>query len=363
MRAEQAAPKLHRTIAQMLKLDPEKPDEQEIINRMVNSFDCQRFQQLLVEWIVTENLPFTIAEQPGLRAIFKYLNPQVRIREANLTRNSIRSRIVMQYGQHLAKVIDALRAAPGLIHLVFDGWRSGNRKNVIGLTCVFPGADYQPRKITLGMPEMPGRYQGEEIARVVGNLVTQFEIEDKLGTCVTDNASNNDTAMDHLGDRFSWNSWTGRKRRARCFGYILNLAAKLLLHGNAEQPVETFVETNEQLTDAEYDLWRKEGLVGKLRILVLAIDISDRLLTLPYPIYSLIAINLLTLNIYRLTALFYQIQQADISNAQTARDRSKKPLHVVKDNQTRWLGSLYMIRRALRLRLYFEELKVKFGLE
>lgn len=243
---------------------------------------------------MAENLPFSIAEQPGLRAIVEYLNPQIRIQEANLTRNSIKSRIVAQYGKHRSKVIDALKAAPGLIHIVFDGWRSGDRKNGIGLTCVFPHVlDHQPRKITMGMPEILGRHTGEEVARVAGGLVGQFEICEKIGACVTDNAANNDTAMDYLGNAFSWDSWSGRKRRGRCFGHILHLSAKLLLHGNAEQPVETFVETHEQLTDTEYDLWRKEGPVGKLRILVIAIDNSDRLNCPTHPTEGII--SLLTL--------------------------------------------------------------------
>ncbi|KAK8011867.1 hypothetical protein PG989_000127 [Apiospora arundinis] len=340
-RATARTSKPHNTIANYLDLSAEKPAEQAVINKIIQQFDRQRFQQLLVEWIVNESLPFSTAEHPGLRAIFEYLNPQVLVQQANLSRVSIKSRIKEQYCKHRLRVITALKAAPGPVHLVFDGWRSGNRKNVIGLTCVFPSIfDHQPRKITLGMPEMPGRHLGEEIARVVGDVTTEFEIDGKIGVCVTDNAGNNDTAMDHLGNTLGWDSWTGRKRRGRCFGHILNLAAKLLLYGNAEQRVDTFIERQEQLTDAEYNLWRKEGPVGKLRILVIAIDTSDRL-----------------------TAAFQQIQQADINNAETERARSKKPLHVVKDNQTRWLGSLYMIRRALRVRIYFEQLKVKYKLQ
>ncbi|KAK8013477.1 hypothetical protein PG991_009070 [Apiospora marii] len=251
------SPRPLQSIARYMSLTPGVPVEQAVINKLVKMFDRKRFQQLLMEWIVAQNQPFSIVEQPELRAIFEYLNPQVSIQEAHLTRPSIKSLIVTQYSKHRSRVIDALKDAPGRIHLVFDGWRSGNRKIVIGLTCVFPHQDYQPRKVTLGISEMPGRHQGEDVARVVSDLVTQFDIGEKIGACVTDNASSNDTEMHHLGETFDWGGWTGR-----CFGHILNLAAKLLLHGNAEQPVETFIETHEQLTDAEYDLWRKEGPVA-----------------------------------------------------------------------------------------------------
>ncbi|KAK8120366.1 restless-like transposase [Apiospora kogelbergensis] len=269
-RATARTSKPHNTIANYLDLSAEKPAEQAVINKIIQQFDRQRFQQLLVEWIVNESLPFSTAEHPGLRAIFEYLNPQVLVQQANLSRVSIKPRIKEQY-------------------------------------C---------------MPEMPGRHLGEEIARVVGDVTTEFEIDGKIGVCVTDNAAG-------LGGSVAGVALV-----------ILNLAAKLLLYGNAEQRVDTFIERQEQLTDAEYNLWWKEGPVGKLRILVIAIDTSDRL-----------------------TAAFQHIQQADINNAETERARSKKPLHLVKDNQTRWLGSLYMIRRALRVRIYFEQLKVKYKLQ
>ncbi|KAK8096312.1 restless-like transposase [Apiospora kogelbergensis] len=237
----------HYRASRVMSLTPEVPVKQAVTNKLVKMFDRKRFQQLLVAWIVAQNQPFSIVEQPELRAIFEYLNPQVSIQEAHLTRPSIKSLIVTQYSKRRSRVINAFKDAPGLIHLVFDGWRSGNRKN--------------PRKVTLAISEMPGRHQGEDVARVVSDLVTKFDIGEKIGACVTDNASSNDTAMDHLGETFDWGGWTGRRRRGRCFGHILNLAARPLLHGNAEQPVETFIETHEQLTDAEYDLWRRGGPV------------------------------------------------------------------------------------------------------
>ena len=327
-----------RSIAYFMNLNPEKPSEQAAINKAIQSFDRKRFQRLLVEWIVKENLPFSIAEHEGLRALFEYLNPQIAIQQANLTRPMIKIKILNEFHRHQDTVIATLQSAPGLIHYAFDGWRSGNRRNVFGICCFFrDSTSNQPRKIVLGLPELPGSHTGIKIGQVVVDLIEEFGVGDKTGYFVMDNAANNDTAMDFIGHKYGFD---GRGRRGRCFGHILNLSAKLLLFGNEQQSVNSFVETPDQLTEAEYDLWRKEGPVGKLRILVIAIDSSDRL-----------------------TDLFARLQANDISTAQTVCDRSKKPLHVVKDNQTRWLGSLYMIRRALQLRPYFDLLKVSYQRE
>lgn len=326
------------SVATFIDLSAEKPAEQAVINKLIKSFDKKHFQRLLIEWLIEENLPFSTIEHYGLRAIFEYLNPQVSIQDANLSRPSIRSRIIKEFYRHQNSVIQALKESPGLKHFAFDGWRAGNRKNVYGIVCFFRhSVDNQPKKIVLGLPELSGRHIGVDIGQAVAKTIDEYQIGDKIGYFILDNAQNNDTAMDFIGNKYGFD---GRARRGRCFGHILNLSAKLLLHGNQSEDVTSFIETHEQLTEAEYDLWRKEGPVGKLRILVRAIDSSDRL-----------------------TALLQDLQRVDITNATGLLGRSKKPLHVVKDNQTRWLGSLYMMRRALRLRPYLEMLKLRFKQE
>ncbi|KAK8120373.1 restless-like transposase [Apiospora kogelbergensis] len=94
-----------RSIAYFMHLNPEKPSEQAAINKAIQSFDRKRFQRLLVEWIVKENLPFSIAEHEGLRALFEYLNPQIAIQQANLTRPMIKIKILNEFNRHQDTVI------------------------------------------------------------------------------------------------------------------------------------------------------------------------------------------------------------------------------------------------------------------
>jgi hypothetical protein len=60
-----------------------------------------------------------------------------------------------------------------------------------------------------------------------------------------------------------------------------------------------------------------------------------------------------------LTYLLDSLQQRYIDASDDPTVKSKKPLRVVVDNDTRWLSQLYMIRRALQLRDYFEQMVVK----
>ncbi|KAG7429008.1 hypothetical protein Forpi1262_v009537 [Fusarium oxysporum f. sp. raphani] len=66
--------------------------------------------------------------------------------------------------------------------------------------------------------------------------------------------------------------------------------------------------------------------------------------------------------ITRILPDFYQelYDVDEINRATTLKLRSKKPLKLIIDNDTRWLSQLYMIRRALRLKTSIELLLIKY---
>lgn len=56
-----------------------------------------------------------------------------------------------------------LKAAPGLLHISFDGWRSRNRHALYGVACFFRGEHGKAQKLTLGIPELTVRHFGTNI--------------------------------------------------------------------------------------------------------------------------------------------------------------------------------------------------------
>ncbi|WKT53885.1 Parallel beta-helix repeat [Fusarium oxysporum f. sp. vasinfectum] len=172
---------------------------------------------------------------------------------------------------------------------------------------------------------------GGEVLDVLHTLGLSPE---KIGYFTLDNAENNYTAMEVIGAELGFN---GRLRRGRCIGHIINLSAKAILFGKNADAFEQQLSSAEALSDTEYARWRKKGPVGKLHNIVVDVRISHRL-------------------IY----LFKEVQRDEIDRAATLKLRSKKPLKLIIDNDTRWLSQLYMIRRALRLKTSIELLLVKY---
>ncbi|EJP69829.1 restless-like transposase [Beauveria bassiana ARSEF 2860] len=288
-RAEKVKTKHQRSITDMMKLDTRLPREQDIANHLVQGFDRKHFQRLVLEWIVEENHAFRVCEQGRLRTIFEYLNPLVKITDANISRTTIRYKVLASYEAHKDKVATVLQKSPGLIHISFDGWRSGNRHSLYGVTCFFRDEN--------------------------------------------NNAESNDTVMEVIGGELGF---VGSTRRGRCFGHSLNLSAKALLFGHNAAAFEEQLSGAAPLSEAEHTLWRRKGPVGKLHNLVVDVRRSDQL-----------------------TYLLRSIQRSEFDMSSDLRIQASTPLDLIIDNDTRWLSQLYMIRRALTLRPFLEQLILK----
>ncbi|KAM0742755.1 hypothetical protein ACQRIT_002932 [Beauveria bassiana] len=168
-------------------------------------------------------------------------------------------------------------------------------------------------------------------------ILESYEILDKVGYITLDNAANMDTAVEEIADALGWDPL---KRRVRCFDHVLNLVVKALLFGHKSEASEAEVDGGSGIDAAQHEVWRKKGPIGKLHNLIHWIHRSDKLT-------------------YRLRALQEELlQRSGGPGAQT-----RKPLDVVCDNQIRWLSTFYMIRRALKLRSFLDDLVEKTMIE
>ncbi|KAG7418723.1 hypothetical protein Forpi1262_v016416 [Fusarium oxysporum f. sp. raphani] len=114
---------------------------------------------------------------------------------------------------------------------------------------------------------------------------------------------------------------------------LLHIAFDALLFGHNSEAFEDDIQGNETLDAKAHELWRRKGPVGKLHNLIFWIHRSDSL-----------------------TNLLRSLQLTAYSKSDDPVVRAKKPLDVIIDVITRWLSTLYMIRRALLLKDFLEDL-------
>ncbi|OBS15938.1 hypothetical protein FPOA_27990 [Fusarium poae] len=326
-----------RNIVEMLNLDTSDPKEQAIANALIQRFDRDHFQRLLLEWVIDANISFRQPEHGRLRRIFEYLNPSVAATNAHISHDTVRRRIIDLHLQQKTRIIDHLRSVPGQIHIAFDGWRSRNRHALYGIVCFYVDKNGISSKLVLGLPELKNCHSGGNIAAQILEILESYEILDRVGYITLDNAGNMDTAMEDIAEALGFDP---KKRRVRCFGHVLNLVVKALLFGYKAEAFEAEIDGESVSGAAQHEIWRKKGPIGKLHNLVHWIHRSDKL-----------------------TYRFRALQEELFQHSDNPKIRARKPVDVVRDNQTRWLSTLYMMRRGLLLRPFLEDLVEKVTLE
>lgn len=121
---------------------------------------------------------------------------------------------------------------------------SGDR-SYLGIVANWYDIDFEIHIVLIALPEIPGQHTGVNIARITSNVIDDYGICGKAGYFMCDSTSNNDAAMMELHEllinKYGEEMVTIQpaEHRLRCFGHILNLAAKYILFGSDSESFES----------------------------------------------------------------------------------------------------------------------------
>jgi hypothetical protein len=172
---------------------------------------------------------------------------------------------------------------------------------------------------------------GVNIAAVVIKVIEDYEITERVGFFVLDNAENNDVAVKTILKQLRPDT-DPKQRRIRCAGHVINLVAQAFLGGTDEKAFEygDDPEATETLLKDEVTMlntWRKEGPIGKLHYLVRYIRLTPQR-----------------------RKEFMDIKGINsASSASASALASAKEVMVIQNNATRWNSTCSMIERAIKV--------------
>jgi hypothetical protein len=169
--------------------------------------------------------------------------------------------------------------------------------------------------LLLDFHEITGPKSGENIARILQSVIEDYEIVDRIGAFMMDNARDNDTMLACLAKIYPIDA---KSSRLRCLGHIINLVVKALLFGKGVSKLERALAGASN--NDEFKIWLRKGPIGKLHnIMVHILRSSER--------------------------------ERKFEACQVAISGGKKPIYqAVSDGGIRWNSSSYMIDRGLMLR-------------
>lgn len=291
--------------------------------RSVSSFDRNRFRALLLEWIIADSIPFRKIESEHFRRLLTFTGCNLRLEDHLPSRTTLSRWVGKAYDQQFVAVKEVVQSAATRINLSFDLWTSHNQLALLGLVAHFLDHSGVPRTVLLSLPRQKGRHCGQGISGTIAEVIREFDVGNKLGYFITDNASNNATCLQFLGEEFNFSA---PERHVRCAGHVLNLVAKAILFGS---DVDAFESELQDLNVEEQELgrWRKKGPTGRLHNIVKYITASPQ----------------------RIEAF------EDIQRKNAADENGGAVLKLVKDNFTRWNSFDDCAGRAIRLRASIDD--------
>ncbi|XP_031271639.1 zinc finger BED domain-containing protein RICESLEEPER 2-like [Pistacia vera] len=193
-----------------------------VLSALTGKFDMTVMRELIAQWVLMHEHPFTIVEEEGLNNMLKYGIPGW----SRVSRNTCKNDCVKVYEIEKQKLNTLLKGVRR-ISLTTDLWNSNNQKlEYMVLTGHWIDDNWKLNKRVLNFVRLPTPKGGVQIADAIYKCLAEWEIEDKVQMISVDNASSNDVAIRVLKQNFTITrqlSCGGKMFHVRCCVHILNL--------------------------------------------------------------------------------------------------------------------------------------------
>lgn len=252
--------------------------------------DRAGWQAAYLEWTIGDDVSLRKSTSERLRRLLTNQRPVLESivpRSQDTTR-----RWVMQLFERTKPAIQrSLARSRSKITLSFDGWKSNNELDLLGVLAHYVDEHLKLKTVMLGLKNLWGHHTGENMKHQLLDVIREYKISNSLGFFMADSANTNDAAIRLLGNDIDVDLY---RQRVRCSAHVLNRVCNAILYGadvdcidGALQEVATNNDDDgEQLEDdrriaafarvqgthdeiARLKAWRKKGPIGKLHNIVI----------------------------------------------------------------------------------------------
>ncbi|RYR59732.1 hypothetical protein Ahy_A05g025677 [Arachis hypogaea] len=173
-------------------------------------------------YVVAGDKPFNMVDDRRFRNWVKYISPTLKLP----SKNTVKADIVKVYKREAAKLKKILVSIPNRICLTSDLWTSSTNEGFICLTAHFVDENWKLQSKILNFCHMPPPHTGFELSSKIFTLLTEWKVDKKIFSITLDNASSNDTCVEHLKSTLDVHGSLlcgGEFFHVRCSAHILNL--------------------------------------------------------------------------------------------------------------------------------------------
>jgi hypothetical protein len=130
----------------------------------------------LVKWIINNQHPFTIVEEPYFINYIHSINPNIKIPSAD----TIKSYITKFYKINKEKIQNIFNNISGKLSFTIDCWTSPSIKSFLAITVHFIDNEWNLQHILLDFIEMFDSHTGQNLKETFVLGLEHFSIENKV---------------------------------------------------------------------------------------------------------------------------------------------------------------------------------------
>ncbi|RYQ98981.1 hypothetical protein Ahy_B07g086823 [Arachis hypogaea] len=179
-------------------------------------------RDMFAGYVVAGDKPFNMVDDRRFRNWVKYISPTLKLP----SRNTVKADIVKVHKREAVKLKKNLVSIPNRICLTSDLWTSSTNEGFICLTAHFVDENWKLQSKILNFCHMPPPHTGFELSSKIFTLLTEWKVDKKIFFITLDNASSNDTCVEHLKSTLDVHGSLlcgGEFFHVRCSAHILNL--------------------------------------------------------------------------------------------------------------------------------------------
>lgn len=114
------------------------------------------------------------------------------------SRHEAMRHIAANFSLYQSQLAAKLESAASKVHVSSDLWTSPHRHGDLAIYARWVDEDYQSRRTLLGLQEIRHSHSGEHQSRLLFSTLELYGVTKQLGYHTGDNASSNDTCLQHL---------------------------------------------------------------------------------------------------------------------------------------------------------------------
>jgi hAT family C-terminal dimerisation region len=149
--------------------------------------DQQKYlETLLYEWLILDFQPLYLLKSPSFRRFINALNENFELP----TDKEFRKKILEAYEFTQKQLKQYIYENARSVSLTCDLWTSRNKQGFLGITCHLITSDFEMKEITLAIRYISYPHTGNNIQKLLEEVISEWNLQDKVFFCTTDNASN-----------------------------------------------------------------------------------------------------------------------------------------------------------------------------